>query len=1107
MRFAVLGPMRVTDRGSTRPVIGARQRILLAALLAHASQPVSRDQLAEIVWDGAAPERAATTLRTYLMRLRRDLGPQAASRVLTRDRCYLVEVGPGEFDVLDLESLFREAGAAVRAADWAAAAKHAHLALALWRGTPLADVPSQTLRDSWLPRLDQQRVQLTEWSIEADLHLGRHEQLVPQLRQLIAEHPVRERFHAQFMQTLMACGRQAEALAAYQDARKVLVEELGIEPGPELRDLQARILAGDSDLAASAANPLSLTALPATAPSSDSVPVSAPVAAVIPRQLPTAARHFTGRREELEQIIGLLQPQSTDGAGGTVVICAIDGMAGVGKTALAVHVAHRLSERFPDGQLFIDLHGHTQGHRPREPGQALEWLLRALEVPAARIPEDAEARAALFRQRLAGTRTLIVLDNALDEAQVRPMLPGQSGCLVLVTSRRRLKGLDDARSLSLDLLPPDDAATLLRAVAGSDHISAEDPMLAEIVQLCGRLPLALRIAGALLRHRPAWSPEHLAGRLRDQRRRVASLSDGERDLSVVFDLSYIDLGCAHGLLFRRLGLLPGPDADAYAAAALLECDPRAATGLLEDLVDHNLLIAHAPGRYRLHDLMRAHAAALADTDPQPDRDTALDRLLHYYAHTAQTASDLIARYPRSAPVGPVPAHVPALHDPEAAWAWLRAERDNLEAAYTHARTHALEGHAVALAAGLAEILHTDGPYTRALELHEAATATAQRHGWPTAQATALADLALVRRLVGDLPGAGDALTRALEIFCAIGDRRGEAVALSVLGTARLLAGDLPGADDALTRALEIFCTIGDRRGEASALNNLGDLRLQAGDLPRAGDAFTRALEIYRVVGDRHGEAVTLNNLGNARLLAGDLLAAGDALTRALEIYRALSNSRDEAIALNNLGDVRLAAGDLPGADRAITRALEIFRAIGNRRGEASALNNLGNARRLAGDLPAADEALTQALEICRAAGHRTGEAYALSSLARVRRLAGDLPSAVDAASRALQIYRTAGSRGNEAWALNHYAAAIAATGDLPQALALYQQALTMNRELNKPDDEAASLEGIGECLLAAGDTDQGIRHLRHALETFRRLGMRPDAERVASRLANACPLG
>jgi tetratricopeptide (TPR) repeat protein len=745
-----------------------------------------------------------------------------------------------------------------------------------------------------------------------------------------------------------------------------------------------------------------------------------------------------------------------------VVISAIDGMAGIGKTALAVHAAHRVSSRFPDGQLFVDLHGYTKGHPPREPGDALGMLLRALRVPAQRIPEDTQERAALYRQCLSGTRTLILLDNAADEAQVRPLLPAAPGCLVLVTSRRRLKGLDDARSVPLDLLTPRDAVALLHAVAGPGRIPADDPLLDEIAHLCGRLPLALRIAGALLRHRPAWSPEHLAALLRDEHRRVSALSDGERDLATVFDLSYLGLSGRHRLLLRRLGLVPGPDADAYAAAALLDADPDTATGLLEDLADHNLLIAHAPGRYRLHDLIRAHARSLAATDPASDRDAALDRLLRYYAHTAHGASIPITRRPRPAPGGPAPVHRPALSDPETARAWLRAERDNLEHAYTRAHVHKLHEHSLALAAGLAEILYTDGPYTRALALHQAAADTAEHHGRPTAHANALTDLGTVRRLTGDLTGADAALGQALEIYRATGDRHGEADALTELGRARGMAGDLAGGVDAFSRALEIYRATGDRHGEADMLADLGILRRVSGDLAGTVDAFSRALEIYRATGDRHGEADALTELGRARALTGDLAGADDALGPALEFYRATGHHHGEAYVLTNLGTVRRLTGDLTGADAALGQALEIYRTIGYGQGEAEALANLGI----------------------------------------IRRLTGDPAGARDAQATALEIYRKIGSRHDEAWALNHYAAAIAACGDLPRALALYRQALSMNRELNKPDGQALALEGIGECHLTAGGTKPGAARLRQALEIFQRLGMASDAERVRTRLAD-----
>jgi DNA-binding SARP family transcriptional activator len=956
MRLMLLGPLQlVDDAGERITVTGPRQRILLAALAAHANQPVSLDAMAEAVWDGAPPSGSIATLRTHLARLRRCLGPRIARRIVTRAPGYAIELNDDELDLLAFEQHCRRAGAALRAADNAQASASGALALSLWRGEPLSDVPSQLLRDLFVPQFERQRVQAAEDWIEAEWRLGRHEPVLGQLWDLTARYPLRERFHAQLMLALAHSGRRAEALTAYQDARKTLVAELGVEPGRELRDLHERILADDE-------------VLPGTPRSGDQAPARPP-ATEVPRQLPAAAGHFTGRGAELTWLTDLApcrDPQAA--AGDTVVISAIDGMAGIGKTALAVHAAHRVSGRFPDGQLFVDLHGYTKGHPPREPGDALGMLLRALRVPAQRIPEDTQERAALYRQCLAGTRTLVLLDNAADEAQVRPLLPAAPGCLVLVTSRRRLKGLDDARSVPLDLLTPRDAVALLHAVAGPGRVPADDPLLDEIAHLCGRLPLALRIAGALLRHRPAWSPEHLAALLRDEHRRVSALSDGERDLATVFDLSYLGLSGRHRLLLRRLGLVPGPDADAYAAAALLDADPDTATGLLEDLADHNLLIAHAPGRYRLHDLIRAHARSLAATDPAPDRDAALDRLLRYYAHTAHGASIPITRRPRPAPGGPAPVHGPALPDPETARAWLRAERDNLEHAYTRAHVHNLHEHTLALAAGLAEILYTDGPYTRALALHQAAADTAEHHGRPTAHANALTDLGIARRLTGDLAGAVDAFARALEIYRATGDRHGEADALTELGRARALTGDLAGADDALGPALEFYRATGHHHGGAYVLTNLGTVRRLTGDLTGADDALGQALEIYRTIGYGQGEAEALANLGIIRRLTGDPAGARDAQATALEIYRNIGSRHDEAWALNHYAATIAACGDLPRALALYRQALSMNRELNKPDGQALALEGIGECHLTAGGTKPGAARLRQALEIFQRLG-------------------------------------------------------------------------------------------------------------------------------------------
>jgi DNA-binding SARP family transcriptional activator/Tfp pilus assembly protein PilF len=1051
VRFRLLGPLAVDDiagDGAVPP--GARLRVLLATLVLHANTPIPRDALAETVWDANPPPGADASLRSYVLRLRRALGPEAGARIEYHDPGYLIRLTRSEVDVLEFDALARKTAQAVHAASWEEAAALGARALALWRGQPLLDVPSRILRNEFVPRLEQLFVQLREDCVEADLRLGRYDRLVPQLRELTTAYPLRERFHTQLMLALAHGGRRAEALEVYQRARQTLVDELGVEPGPELRDLHERILTGGLDPGA------------ATNAAADLAPTPAPQEAAtrpsVPRQLPAAVRLFTGRQTELDELARL--PGGNGAFSGTVVISAIDGMAGIGKTTLAVHAAHRLAEWFPDGQLFIDLHGYTKGYRPRSPAEALEAFLHALGVPAQQVPEDVDQRAALYRQRLAGTKTLILLDNAVDEAQLRPLLPASPGCLVLVTSRRRLKGLDEAHSLSLDLLPAQDAVVLLRAVVGPDRIGADDPLLGEIARLCGRLPLAIRIAGALLRHRPAWTLEHLASLLRDQHQRVSVFRDGERDLASIFDLSYSGLDEQHQRVLRRLGMVPGPDSDAYAAAALLECDPTTATWLLEDLVDHNLLIEYAPGRYRLHDLMRAHARALATSDPEADRDAALDRLLHYYAHTAQSASVPIARYPRPAPHGPAPAYAPDVTDPEAARAWLRGELDNLEAAQAYARAAALHEHTLALAAGLAETLRIDGHFTRALDLHQAAAETAERHGHPVAHADALLELGRVRRMTGDPAGAGEALSRALEIYRATGNHSGEATTLTEQARLLRLSGETAAAADALTEALEICRATGNHGGEANALTELGNVPGPTGDLIGAADALDQALGIYHAIGHRSGEADVLLALGRIRQYLGDLASATDLQTRALGMYRA----------------------------------------IGHRQGEAYALTELGNLRGQAGDMVGAADALSQALEIHRAIGHRSGEAGALVELGTIWSRTGDPVKAAEALSQALEIYRATGDLNNEAWALNPYAATIAAAGDTRRAFALYRQSLAMNREMNKTDDEAIALEGLAECHLSIGEIETAATHLREALEIFQRLGMAPDAQRVQNRL-------
>jgi tetratricopeptide (TPR) repeat protein/transcriptional regulator with XRE-family HTH domain len=733
-----------------------------------------------------------------------------------------------------------------------------------------------------------------------------------------------------------------------------------------------------------------------------------PAVAAVPLQLPAGIRHFTGRLAELERLAGLAAQVSraTPAAGGTVVITAIDGMAGIGKTALAVHAAHHLADQFPDGQLFLDLHGYTQGYEPRAPADALAALLRALDVSAQRIPEDLEERAALYRQRLAGTRTLIVLDNAANEAQVRPLLPASAGCLVLITGRRRLKGLDDAYPLALDVLSPADALTLLHAVAGTQGGPADDLVLVEIAELCGRLPLALRIAAALLRHRPTWTPRHLADLLRDQNQRVTALADGDRDLGTVLGLSYASLADRQQTLFRFLGLTPGPDFDAYATAALTGTDPATATRRLEDLVDHNLLLQHVAGRYRLHDLLRVHARTLADHDATLDREAALDRLLDYYQHTANRADVLVTPYPRPAPEDPAPADQPPLPDQRAAWTWLRTERPNLLAGLRSGPTgHGSDRRTITLVQGLATLLVTDGPWADAMALHASASAAAQRLGDRSGRAYALFHQANIRLVTCDYPGAVRDVHEALALCQALGDRRGHANALAYLGYVRLMTGDYVGATAHLREALLMYRDAGERLGQINALIRLARVRISTGDHPGARRDLDEVLDICRDLKDQRGEAYALCNLADIKLLHHDYAGVAHDLQEAQRLFVDLDDHNGRAIVLGYLGQLGTLTGDYPAAIRYLEAAIDVHRRSGARGNEAWALNHYAAAVSATGDHERALSLYQTARQLSAQVQHPDDEAHALEGIGGHYVRAGDIESATAHLKEALDIFQ------------------------------------------------------------------------------------------------------
>lgn len=915
MHFALLGPLALHDEtGSAVPPPSPRPRIVLAALLLNANLPVSMDALADAVWDGRPPAAAAETLRSHVMRLRRALGPVAGAQLVASDPGYLLHVGDDDLDVLAFERLHREAVAASRAGSWQDASDIAARALALWRAEPLLDVPSQVLRDMHGPRLEQIRDSLLEDRVEADLRLGRHATLIPELRDLTRRFPLRERLHEHLVTALAHGGDQAEALAAYQAARRVLIDELGIEPGPRLRDLQDRLLSGDRQL------------LGATDRSAPEAPAAVAGPGPAPRGLPALTRHLVGRQTHLDALAGLVD--EAERSGGEMFVATIDGMPGAGKTALAVAAAHRLAGRFPDGQLFLDLRGHTPDQPPRTVSDALDALLSALGVPSAGRPRDLESRAVLYRQRIADTRTLIVLDNASDEAQVRPLLPGSGGSAVLVTSRRRLRGLDDAHPFTVDVLAPDDSATLLRAVAGPDRV-AVTPGLTALAALCGHLPLAVRMAGALLRHRPAWTAEYLSGLLGDETRRTALLADGERDLDVLFDLSYRAMDEAHRSMFRHLGLVPGPDFDASAAAALTGTDPAAAAWLLEGIVDHHLLIQHLPGRYRLHDLVRLFAGRAAREDTGIDGDEAVGRLAEYYGEAADRADALIDLYPRPRAAFRPPTSPAGVPRPDQALTWLRAEYDNIVALLEHGTVSLRPERGVLLAGGLATLLRIDGRWQQAIGTHAAAVDAARRTGDALAEAQALLNLGDAKAGLDDRESAERDYAAALELYRAEESRLGEAAALALLGETRRMAADREGAAGLLAEALDLFRLVGERRGEATVLALLGELRRAGADYRGAADALGRAADIFRSLGDRRGTAVVQSWLGYLRGLMGDYEGAERDLREAAAGHRALGERSGQIGALVRLGAllVRTGAGD--AADRTLRQALDLCRVSGD----------------------------------------------------------------------------------------------------------------------------------------------------------------------------------
>lgn len=928
-KVRILGPLEVWTSGDWAGIGAPKWRALLAALVINAGQVVSTGQLVTELWNDDPPDRAANLVSVYVLRLRRLLGDPKGFVLATRAPGYRLRLGSGSLDADRFDALVARGRQALAARDPQRAAAALTEALGLWRGRAFADVPPTALVTTEAARLEESRLSALELRVEADLGRGLHAQVVPELRGLVADQPLREGLWSLLIRALDGAGRHAEALAAYGQVRKVISDELGVDPGPELRALHRRLLTADAVVGSGPHSPdreraamlpaagsagsagTGGTARPSAAGAAgpgSAAPAGQARSAPPPAQLPADVPDFTGRHAHVQELRAVLAGEPAAASPTAVPVAVVAGTPGLGKTALAVHAAHGLRSAFPDGQLYVSLLGASQ--QPVPPEEVLARFLRDLGVDGARVPVGLEERAALYRTRLSGRRMLVVLDDAADAAQVRPLLPGSLPCAVIVTSRRRLSHLAGSHLVDLDVLDDDDARRLLTRITGTSRTDAEPEAVRDVLAACAGLPLAIRIAGARLSERRGWTIRALADRLADQRRRIDELTAGDLAVRACFQVSFAALpsptgqdGVDPARAFRLLGVWEGPSIGLRAAVALIgrpEPDVRRA---LEVLVDAHLLESPAPDRYRFHDLLRAYAAeqARADEPPQVIAD-AERRVLAWYLHTADAAASAVSPHGDRVPLDRAePGCEPlAFGTADEALEWCRQERGNLVAATRQAADNGL--HDVAWKLPVAVMICFDllGYRAEWLATHSIALASArQRH-----------------------------------------DRRGEAWALNNLG---MVLGE-QRTDDAIgyfEQALAIHRETGDRKGQGQAANNLAFCYRFLGRHEEAAVALLDALKLQRQVHHRYGEAITLCNLGEAYIELGRPDEAIERSQEGLAIARQIGSVRLEGYAFYNIGRAHVDLGRRTEAAGLLEQALARHRDTGDRYGEAQDLKQLG----------------------------------------------------------------------------------------------------------------------------------------------------------------------
>jgi DNA-binding SARP family transcriptional activator len=932
LRFGVLGPLRVWRDETVVDLGPVQQRVVLAVLVLQAGRPVGRQQMINAVWGEATPRNAVNLVQRHVSGLRRALEPERPGHTPSgllawTEAGYLLTVPKGALDLDVFESELSRARAARAAGQLREAAEALHSALELWRG-PVCDGLSSPFLDAQADRLDESRISVLEERIELDLAIGVHADLIAELRDLVAEHPLRERLHGQLMLALYRVGRQADALAAFRYARRRLHDELGVEPGAVLQQLHQQILAADPGLVASAVADGIAEAIPIT--------TRRPLPAQLPHQIPD----FTGRDAELDRLDALLG-RDHGGIGTGVVVAAIAGTAGVGKTALAVHWAHRISERFPDGQLWVNLRGFDPSGSAMKPAEAIRGFLDAFGVPPQQIPTSLEAQAALYRSLLAGRRVLILLDNAADEDQVRPLLPGSPGCLVIVTSRNELPGLivtEGAQPVLVDLMSVPEARQLLSRRIGENRMAAEAQALGNIIALCARLPLALMLVAARAATHPGFRLSALAAELSEVGGSLDAFDSEDRATNVraIFSWSYQRLSVSGQRLFRLLGLHFGPDISMAAVASLAGMPKAQVRHTLAELTRAHLVSERIPGRFAFHDLLRAYATEVAYShDPDDYRYTGRYRVLDHYLHSAYRADEVLHRH-RDRPFTPAVAspgvtpESPA--DQEQALAWFESEHAVLLAVLRQAT--GFDTHIWQLASALASYFKHQGHWRDWRDSQILALDASRRLSDKRAQALSHSLLGSAFVHLSNYDHARAHLQHALDIFGELGDNAGQGYAhhslLPMLERQGLYQEALLHAQQALT----LFKAAGQDVDRARALNAVGWFHAHLGDHEQALLCCQEALDLQQEIGDRFGQAETYDSLGYAHRHLGHQKEATTCYEQAVNLYDELGDRYGEADALVGLGDAHQAFRDSDSARIVWRRALTILEQLDHPRADS-----------------------------------------------------------------------------------------------------------------------------------------------------------------------------